>query len=108
MLKMSLGETALAITYAKTNLADNPSQLDNPNNGGSSAFSNLNHRGASSTGAVVVKSSSAHTMSAESCSTPNEDAEMRVSGKGSGFTDARARGLHQKTGAAQDAEMRLR
>ena len=104
MLKTPLGESALANTYAKANLADNPSQLDNINNNGvGSAFSNLNHRGASSTGAVVVKSSSAHSMlSAESCSTPNEDAEMRVSGKGSGFTERRARGLYHKAGATQE------
>ena len=100
MLKTDLGETALANTYAKANLADNPSQLDNPKNGGGSAFSNLKHRGASSTGAVMVKSSSAQSMlSPESCSTPNEDAEMRVSGKESGFTDRRARGLYCKAGA---------
>ena len=65
MLKPTIPDSALSNTYAKAaNLADNPSQLENPANGGS-AFSNLNHRGgASSTGAVVVKSSSAHSMSA--------------------------------------------
>ena len=102
ILKTPLADSALANTYAKAaNLVDNPSQLENPANGGS-AFSNLNHRcGASSTGAVVVKSSSAHSMSAQSCSTPNEDAEMRVSMKG-GSVDARARGLSQKPGAGQE------
>ena len=95
MLKTPLPDSvALANTYAKAaNLADNPSQLENPPANGGSAFSNLNHRGgASSTGAVVVKSSSAHSMSAQSCSTPNEDAEMQVSMKG-GSVDVRGRGL---------------
>jgi phage repressor protein C with HTH and peptisase S24 domain len=100
MLKAALGDAAaMASAQAKANLADNPSQLENAANEGCT-FSNLN-QGASSTGAVVVKSSSgAQSMSeaAQSCSNNDEDAEMQVSGgKESVLTEVnKTRGLHQK------------